>query len=283
VTRLSRAALRAYPLSFRGRYGQELAALVEDLPASPKTTTDLFLGAARAWIRPPFHGTQRRLQATMATNWVAWCAGFLVAPAINRALLDPSTTGASSSVRTLLTITYVLFFVGWALVLLGAAPVVIRAVIPALRAGLWAALRPLLPALILGLLEAIGLLWLALTSHGRAGHLTHPSALFFTATVLWLIGFAAFVCSLGVGPAVALARLEPDAPILRNPTRLTAPVALILTALTGCSLAATLLAGDATLASSAIPVACALAIGCLASLTALISSSRGIHALRSTT
>jgi hypothetical protein len=282
MTRLAGLALRAYPPSFRERYGQELAALVQDLPASPGTTTDLFLGAARAWIQPRFHSSERRLHATMATTWVAWCAGFLVAPAINRALLDPPTAGASSSARTLLNIAYVLFFVGWAFVLLGAVPVVLRAVIPALRARSWTALRPLLPALILGLVEAIGLLWLAITSGGRTVQLTHPSGLVVALTVSWLIGFAAFVCSLALGPAMTMTRLGLGARALRIPTRLTVLVALALAALTGCSLAATLIAGDARLASSAIPVACALAIGCLASLTALISSSRGVRALLST-
>lgn len=84
--------------------------------------------------------------------------------------------------------------------------------------------------------------------------------------MLWLIGFAAFICSLGIGPAVSLARLQPDARVLRGSTRVTMALALTLAALTGCSLAATVLAGDATLASSAIPVAYALTVGCLASL-----------------
>ncbi|TWP35002.1 hypothetical protein [Leekyejoonella antrihumi] len=201
---------------------------------------------------------------------------------MNRALLDPPSAGTSSSVRTLLGIADVLFFLGWALVLLGAASVVFRIVVPAVRARAWTSLRPLMPTLTLGLIEAIGLLWLGIASNNRAEQVAHPSGLFITATVLWLIGFAAFICCLGIGPALALSRLEPGAAELRNPTRLTAAVALTLAALTGCSLAAALIAGDATLANSAIPVAVALAVGCLASLTAIVSSSRGIHALRST-
>jgi hypothetical protein len=278
MTRLSDLALRAYPPSFRGRYGQELKALVDDLPASRRATADLFRGAIRAWIRPPAASTRRRLQATVATTWVAWCAGFLVAPTIYRALLDPPSAGASGSVRTLLTIAYASCFVGWALVLLGAAPVVLRALIPAVRARTWTALRPLLPAVTLGLLEAIGLLWLGLTSTARTA--AHPSGLLIAGTVVWLVGFAAFVCSLGIGPALSLTRLDPGASVLRNPARLTPLVALTLTTLTGCSLAATLIAGDATLVSSSIPVVFALAIGCLASATAVVSAGRGVHALR---
>lgn len=96
--------------------------------------------------------------------------------------------------------------------------------------------------------------------------------------MLWLIGFAAFICCLGVGPALALSQLNPTRggcvtqPADRNgrthPHR--------------CSLAATLIAGDATFANSTILIAVALAIGCLASLKAIVSSGRGIHALQST-
>jgi hypothetical protein len=275
---LSRVALRSYPPSFRSRYGPELSALVDALPASPAASIDLLLGAARAWLRPPVVTTQQRLQTTAMTTWIAWCAGFLVAPATNWALLDPPTAGVSGPVHVLLTIAFASFVLGWALVLIGAAPVVVRAVVPALRGRRWAALRPMLPTAALGGVEAAGVGWLALTVHARGDHL---SAFFVVTTVLWLIGFGAFVCSLGIGPAVSLARLAPGEDVLRVPTYLAAPVAITLAAMTGCSLAAVLVAGDATLVSSSIPVGVALAVASLAALTALVSSSRGLHTLRS--
>lgn len=188
-------------------------------------------------------------------------------------------SGASGGVRTLLNVAYVLFFLGWALALLGAVPVVIRAVVPAVRSRTWSALRPMLPALILGPLEAGGLVGLALTSHG---HGAHPSAAFIPASVLWLLGFAAYICSLGIGPAVTLTRLEPDVDVLKAPTWLAMPLALTLAALTGCSLVATVVASDATLASSSALVFVALAVGCLASLVALVSSARAVRRLRPT-
>lgn len=277
MTSLTRLALRAYPPSFRARYGEELAALVEDLPASGRTSADLFRGAARAWVRPAVAEPGRRLQATLATTWVAWCAGFLVAPAINRALLDPPSAGTSAGVRGLLNAAYALFFAGWAFVLIGAAVLGFRALVPAVRSRSWAALRPLLPAVLLGAAEALGLLWLALAHVGRAAH---PSGAAIAGVALWGIGFLAFVCSLGIGPAVTLGRLATDAPVLRSAARLTLPVALVLAALTGCSLAATVMAGDAALVGSGVPVAAALAVACLASLVALVSSGRGVHALR---
>lgn len=280
MSRLAHLVLTAYPPSFRARYGDELSALVQELPANRSTTTDLVRGAATAWLRPSFGGTdgpRRRLQATLATTWVAWCAGFLIAPAVNRALLDPPVPGATRGVRTLLDAGYVLFFLGWALALLGAAPVVLRALVPAVRSRRWTALRPLVPAVVLGLLEAIGLVALAVT---RTGDPSHPSAIAITCAVIWLVGFAAFVVSLGIGPAVSLARVGATTTTLRSSAFVTLPLALALVALTGCSLAAVARSGDAALVGSGVPVTLALAVACVASLVALVSSGRGLRAVR---
>jgi hypothetical protein len=131
------------------------------------------------------------------------------------------------------------------------------------------------------LVEAAGLLGLALGSDSRSRPGPALSGPVIAAIALWLIGFAVFVVGLGIGPALTLTRLEPGGRVLRLPTRLTVPIALILTALTGCSLAAAVVAGDATLANSAITVAVVLTVAGLASLTALVRSSRGMRALHS--
>ena len=280
MSRLVRLALRAYPPSFRARYGDELAALVSDLPNSAGTAPDLVLGAARVWLRPRFAGadaTRLRLQATAATTWVAWCAGFLIAPAVNRALMDPPVAGASPAVRTLLDAAQVLFFLGWALVLLGAVPLVVGAVVPALRSREWAGLRPLLPAAVLGVLEAAGLVAILLLRGGRS---STPSTPVLVVGGLWLIGFVLFVCCLGVGPAVALDRLNVRTGLLRMPAVLALPVAITLAALTGCSLAAVALAGGGSIVGSIGPVVAALTVACAASAVGLVSSVRGIRALR---
>ena len=280
MSRLARLALRAYPPSFRARYGDELAVLVSDLPASAGTAPDLLLGAARVWLRPRFAGADAarlRLQATAATTWVAWCAGFLIAPAVNRALMDPPVAGASPAVRTLLDVAQVLCFLGWALVLLGAVPLVVGAVVPALRSREWAGLRPLLPAAVLGVLEAAGLVAFLLL---RGGGSSTPSAPVLVVGGLWLIGFVLFVCCLGVGPAVALDRLNVRTGLLRMPAVLALPVASTLAALTGCSLAAVTIAGGGSIVGSIGPVVAALTVACVASSVGLVSSVRGIRALR---
>lgn len=276
---LTRLALRAYPPSFHDRYGAELAALVDDTGTSARVTADLAFGAVRAWMRPTFAGADPvggRLRATMSTTWVAWCVGFLIAPAVNRALLDQPTPGATGSVRALLDVAYVAFFVGWAGALLGAAPVVLRQVLPALRSRDWRVLRPMLPALLLGLGEAAGLVAIVTT---RAGVVGHPSTAAYTGAGIWLAGFIAFIVALGVGPAVSLGRLNPDPVGLRLPTLLTAAVAAALAVATGCSLAAQAIADDGTIFSSTVPVWIAIGVAVACSLTALTSSARGLRAI----
>lgn len=279
MNRLTAAALRAYPPSFRERYGPELTALVEDLPTTPRNTVDLLVGAARAWLRPRFgaDGRRGRLQATLATTWLAWCAGFLAAPAIDRALLDPPVAAAGRGVRDLLDAAQVLFVVGWALALIGAAPVVLRAVLPAVRARSWPTLRPLLPALVLGLIEGLGLVTLTLL---RGNLNSHPPGTVLLLGALWLVGFAAFVASLGLGPVLALRRLGPGPEVLRPSVLVSLPLALTLTGLTGCCLAAVAHGGDATLLSSGLPVVAVLVVAGVASLVALTSSIRGLGAIR---
>lgn len=278
MNRLERLALGLYPPSFRARYGSELAALLEDTGRSPRATLDLVVGALRAWLRPALTGTdgpRRRLQASVATTWVAWCAGFLITPAVNRALLDPPTAGATGVVRSLLGVGEGLFFLGWALALLGAIPLIAASLLPAIRRHDWRALRPLLPIVLLGILEVGGAL--AITAI-RVGD-SQPGLAQRVALALWLMGFAALVGLLGLGPALSIERLGPPAEALRASCWLTLPLALTLTAATGCALAAAAIDHDGALFWSAVPLWMAIGVAVLASLAALTSSLRGTRAL----
>lgn len=275
MTRLAALVLRAYPPSFRERYGAELAALVEDLPAGRTTTVDLIRGAMSAWLRPSFAGDdarRARLQSSAATVWVAWCAGFLIAPAVSRALLDPPTPGTTTDVRLLLTVSDVLVVVGGALALLGASPVVLRCVVPAVRARQWSVLRPLMPAMVMGLVETAGLAPLALSGS------SHVSTLGGAMALCWVIGLAAFVVCAGIGPAVAVRRVRPTVATLRPTAIAGFGVAVLMAALTACSLAAVLAAGDATLVGSRVVVDLVLGIAVVAASVALVSGSRGLRA-----
>ena len=281
MTRAARWALRSYPPSFRDHYGPELAALTEDVAPSWRHTVDLYRGSARAWLRPTFTGsdsTRCRLQASLVTVWIAWCAGFLVPPATNRALLDPPGPHVDATVQSLLDTSAVVLVVGWGFALVGAVLLVGRALVPALRARQWSALRPLLPALLLGTIEAAGLV--ALASAARSDT-PRPTRLVVALGSGWLLGLLALLASSGIGPAVTVRRLRPDAAILRVPTLLAAGVALCLATMTATSAAAVLLSGsDASLLGAFAPVTAVVAVGVLASLTALVSSARGVRALR---
>lgn len=276
---MSRLALRAYPPSFRARYGAELAALTEDLGPGPRTSADLWLGAARAWLRPVFTGPdagRARLQATVATTWVAWCAGFLIAPTVDRAILDPPLPGVDPSVHPLLNAANTLFGVGWLLVALATVPLVVRAVWPALRRRDWAALRPLLPTAVLGVLAALGLGALAVL---RGPSPADPSVWWRVLAVLWAVCFAGFVVALGFGPAASLVRLEVSRPNLRLPAVLAVALAVVLTLLTAAAALAAATAGDGAMFGSRAPVYVGLVVAGLASLVAVVSAARGTLAL----
>lgn len=280
MRRRARAALRAYPPSFRARYEEELSALVDDIPLTRPVTGDLLMGAARAWVHPRFSGAEaprRRLQATLATTWVAWCVGFLAAPATTFAVLDEPSPRATTGVRNLLHAAQALFFTGWAFVLLGAAPVLICSVSPAMRGRSWHTLRPLVPALTLGVADAVGLLVLVLT-RGSVTHEATPG--FLIGTTVWLIGCGAFVLSLGIGPALTLDRLAPDISVLRRAALFTVPTVLTLIGLTTCCALATVRAGDAAILNSGVPVGAALAIAMVASVVATVSTARGLRTVR---
>jgi MFS family permease len=277
MTTIARLALKSYPPSFRERYGVELDALVHDTGTSARTVVDLLRNSLRAWTRPTFHGDapvrrQRRLQASVTMTWVAWCAGFLVAPAINRLLLDPPIASVSGADRGLLDGASFLFAAGWVLALVGALVLAVRVFASTDRARRWTVARPLAPAAGLGLLDAGLLLWVVLLRHGHPAQWTHPSALFYVVLLTWLVGFAAFVAALGLGPALTVTRSRPGSSAMVLPALLAVPVALCLAGLVATSCIAALAAGVAPLGW---PV---LLVGAVASVVALVSSARGARA-----
>lgn len=245
---------------------------MEELPSSGRTTADLWLGAVRAWVRPAFGGAdgpRRRLQASITTTWVAWCAGFMIVPAMAKALLDRPLVGPTTTVRVLVDAGEVLLLTGWLVALLGVLLMIPRVLAPALLARPRAVLRPLLPALVLGLAVLLVLIVFVL-AHASDG--PGMPALFY----LWLAGVTALLCCLGIGPAVSLGRLAPGMAVLSLPAWLAAALSWTLALMTGCCIAAVLLAGQVTLLNSPTPVIVVLAIGGMASVVGVTSSSRGI-------
>jgi len=141
-------------------------------------------------------------------------------------------------------------------------------------------LLPLLPALWLGLIDGAALATWIRTSHGNAQRLVQPTHL--GALVAILIGFLAFLIALAVGPAATLPRLNTSVAHLRVAAVLAVPVSLLLTAATACCAVAALAsaAPGAVMFGNGVVPPLVLAVAGAASLVALVSSARGIRALR---
>jgi hypothetical protein len=281
-------ALSWYPPSFRERYGAELRGLVQDTEVRPRTVLDLIGGAARAWSRAvvPAEGAERvrrRLQATVATTWVCWCAGFLVTPAINRALLDPEPVHVPSGVLPLLNASLVAIAVSAALIVIASVPV-LRVFLAAARRGEWPIIRPVLVAALAVVVDLLGLAGLVAwrRTYPPLAQNPHFSGLFVSALVVWTLGFVCTLVAAGVGPALATTRAAPPARTLRLPGLLALPVAALLALATAASTAAVVLmlrtahpAGVAAPGLIFVGLVLVTAIG--ASVGALTTALRGLR------
>lgn len=274
-----RVLLACYPPWFRERYGAELAALVEDTGAGPRVCWDVAVGAARAWLRPAFTGgpserIRRRVQAGLSVVWVAWCAGMLAVPVVDRGLLDPPVSGATSTVRTLVGGASLVLLAGGAVAAGCALLLAARVLVPALRSGRRRVLLPLVPAAVLSSLELVGAGGVWLLRRGHPAVWPHPSAAFVVALSGWLAGLVALAVAGAAGPPVVLRRARPSARVMRLPAVLAVGVTAALTVLAAVQVTAVLLAGHA-------PVACGgAAVATLAAGGALVSTWRTVPALR---
>jgi hypothetical protein len=284
--RLAGLALSWYPPSFRERYGAEVAGLLEDTETTARTVADLLVGALRAWTRAvvPADGpdrARRRVQASVATTWVAWCAGFLVTPAINRALLDPEPSRVPHGVLPLLNGALAAVTVSAALIVIAAVSLLGTFVAAARRDGRVA--RPLwVPALACAV-EGAGAAGIVLwrRTYPPIAQNPHFSPWFVGALTLWALGFVVTFVLVGLGPAVATTRAVPPIAALRLPAVLAVPVAALLAVATGMSAAAVVLMLR-TAHQGVSPVALAftafvLLIAAGASGVAVTSSVRGLR------
>ena len=100
--RLARLALALYPLAYRRRYGEEMAALIEDSGASPRAALDLAKGAVLAHLRPErrvVDGLDGRDRLRLGASAVLLC-WLLVAIAIfafAKTTEDPDFSAAASA------------------------------------------------------------------------------------------------------------------------------------------------------------------------------------------
>ena len=276
-----RVLLACYPPSFRERYGAELAALVEDTGAGPRVGWDLAVGAASAWLRPTFTGApgervRLRLQAGLSATWVAWCVGMLAVPVVARALLDPPAPGTTGTVRTLVRCAWLVLLAGGVLAAGSALLLGHRVLLPALRSGRSRVWRPLLPAVVLLVLEAAGTGGVWLLRRGHPAVWPRPSIAFMAVVLGWLAGLVVLAVVGAAGPPVALLRAAPPVRVMRLPAVLAIGVTAALTALAVVQTAAVLLAGAGPMAVGGATIAVLAAGG------ALVSTRRMVPALRVT-
>jgi hypothetical protein len=151
---------------------------------------------------------------------VSWCVAFVAAAAYLKAIDDPPvpglTTGAS---QPLWAVVKASFFAGWLVALVTGTALLLHVGLPALRRRDWHVLRPLLPAMVLGVVVAgtapvVG-------SYGNGA----PSVGSVLVILCWLALGLALVVAGAAGPVVALRRSGVDAG--RAPTSGAAAVAAL--------------------------------------------------------
>jgi hypothetical protein len=247
--RLARAALRAYPLGFRRRYGPELEALLAETPVTARVLADLVRGALVAHVRAAGPdadvGLEDRLRASasgLLGCWVAVAAAVCAyakstedAPFAAAAHAHPALGAAHAAIAALAG-------VACAAVVIGAAPLVLVALRVARReprlrrllgraaaaAGLFALLTALLVALAHAepgatAARAAFIVWaLAGLACAAVGVLAARQALFavpvargrLLAALAWGTLVAAAMAAMAAATAVYATALALDAPAL---------------------------------------------------------------------
>lgn len=110
MARLARLLARLLPPAFRARYGDELAATLDEAPVGPAVAADLTLSVAREWVRaarPSAGPLEARRRRAVATAFGAGVAGLVSLLVFARAVDDRPVPGLT----------------GWALHLFGAGSV----------------------------------------------------------------------------------------------------------------------------------------------------------------
>jgi len=133
--RLARLALALYPLAYRRRYGEEMAALVEDQGASPRAVADLARGALSAHVRPEpavagALGRGERVRLGVSAVLLCWVLFAAAIFAFAKTTEEPAFRAAASAHAVLggaHSTLQVLFVLASMAFLLGAAPLVVIA------------------------------------------------------------------------------------------------------------------------------------------------------------
>ncbi len=224
ATPLCRAALAAYPPSWRARYADEVRALLDDAGASQAAVASLAWRAIPAWVGPSRHLYDRpaRMRASLATVLMAW--SMLTGLGLVFAQLT-QLQGFRPVGHPVIGWCYTVFDVALAVSLLVAAAGGLPLWLLMLRCA-YREVRPrdlaylLLPVIapVIYLLVLIATVKLASGANGVG-----PWGFLAVA----LTGFVAAAIA-AAGPGVALRRLQPRGPALRLATIAAGLVAVII-------------------------------------------------------
>lgn len=217
IKKLNRAAIGLYPMAFRERYGDELEDLIEQQPASARSTIDLAFGAARAHISPQA-GLTNQLEpsvrvrlglSAVLTCWIAFAAaGFGFAKTTER-----DGAGTSAALSDLHGLIQILAVVGMLAILVGGLPLAVMALRHAfLRKDRMA--KVLIAPLVAGVLFTLAtatLVVIANTNH--SGDVTTGGAI---ALITWGIAATATAAVCVVASRKALFKLPANGSLLKR-------------------------------------------------------------------
>ncbi|MFE1315642.1 hypothetical protein [Streptomyces sp. NPDC058755] len=266
INMAARVALRSYPPSFRERYGCELEALVEDTGAGPSIVADLLVGALRAWLHPVMpeesaERRRRRMQASVATTWVTWCAALYALPMLGFILSEePGLT--PDLVRRLLDVAQYAMY-GAGLILLAGALALLAETSRTGNRAAWRPLVALVPTLPTWLIAPLLLAYASI------------DPISYWVGALAVLGPAAFLITMAVAPAVVVTRCRPSAKVLRLLALSGVAVAFAVTTTGVACVAALTMTTDDAAQLVTMPI---LAVTVAASTAALVSSGRGAKA-----
>jgi hypothetical protein len=193
--RLARLALRAYPLAFRRRYGEEMCALLEETPTGAGTVLDLLRSALVAQLHPPAGlagvlDTGDRLRASTSGVLACWVA-FVAAGFGFYKTTEDHPFEVAGNAHTLLGGAHLtiqtLAVVGSVAVLVGALPLIVAALLQAHRQPSLRVLvsLPVVAVIVFALLTSL----LVLLAHSQHAH--HATTAARGAFIAWeLAGLA---------------------------------------------------------------------------------------------
>jgi hypothetical protein len=293
---LARAALSLYPPAWRGRYGDEVVALLEDSGAGLRAAASLAWRAAPAWAWPPrhLHDGSGRMRSSLATAGIAWAllAG-LAAVFVQLAQAQGSSQGLTLARHPVIQWSYWAFdgclVVSALAVAVGGVPLWLLMLRTARRRREVACLLApaVVPVAYLVASLAVARLvrrpgppvvpWASRSVVDLANGMVGPR--WFLALVV--LGFAAAAVS-AAGPALALRNIRPEG----RPVFLAARAAVLAAVTMGLAAAASVVAAVGLYLwapayagyHAAWPLAVYLPAILLASSVAVVSAARGIRA-----